>query len=106
MLKFFKFQIFFSETDEETFNLIKTQPLIFSPRDWDHVSPQIVDLIKKMLDRDQETRIKASQVADFKWPMLNTTTNNQNVINKSSTNPKSNVKAAPTISLKAGNLKK
>jgi serine/threonine protein kinase len=38
---------------------------------WDKVSEDAIDLIKKMLDRDQEKRIKAEDVLKHKWIQSN-----------------------------------
>ncbi|CAF0754761.1 unnamed protein product [Brachionus calyciflorus] len=58
---------FEGQNDDETFELIKTKELNFVEEDWLHISPAAVDLIKKMLDRNQETRIKASDILIHPW---------------------------------------
>lgn len=92
------------ETDEETFNLIKSQPLIFSEQDWANVSPQVIELIKKMLDRDQEARIKITEVVDFKWPAHQTDMKSTLSPRKSIVQPPSfKIKSKAASTLKAGN---
>lgn len=51
--------------------MIKNQELMFSDQEWSQVSPEVKDLIRKMLNRNQSERIKASEVMEFKWPVLN-----------------------------------
>lgn len=48
-------------------NVIKHSELKFNPKDWEKISPLVVDLITKMLDRNQETRIKASEILSHPW---------------------------------------
>jgi serine/threonine protein kinase len=48
---------------------IMNNELRFSKQDWSHVSSDYKDLVTKLLDRNQETRIKASEV--LKHPLFN-----------------------------------
>lgn len=72
-----------------------------------------MNLIRKMLDRDQESRIKASEVVNFKWTISTPVKTNQHgggQHNKKSSPRKSlahpptlNIKTKAATTLKAGN---
>ena len=55
------------DDDDKTFELIKSNELLFQKPYWDDVSEGAIDLIKKMLDRDQKTRITAEEILKHKW---------------------------------------
>ena len=47
--------------------MIKKSELQFLPTYWDSISDDAKDLIRKMLDRNQETRIKAQDILNHRW---------------------------------------
>jgi hypothetical protein len=53
--------------DDETMKAIQNNELRFSKPDWFKVSQAAKDLIIRMLDRSQTTRIKASEILEDKW---------------------------------------
>ena len=61
------FAPFQGDTDEETYAIIKSSELIFVDPFWSDISVEAKDLIRKMLNRDQEARIKASDILADKW---------------------------------------
>lgn len=58
---------FEGQSDEETFELIKNQELRFLEEDWLNISDRAIDLIRKMLDRNPESRIRASEILNHPW---------------------------------------
>ena len=62
----------YRDTDDKTFELIKTSELVFQKPYWDEISSDAKDLIAKMLDRNQETRLSADDVLRHKWIVDNT----------------------------------
>ncbi|RNA27257.1 serine threonine- kinase DCLK2 isoform X3, partial [Brachionus plicatilis] len=58
---------FEGQSDEETFDLIKNQELKFLEEDWLNISGPAIDLIRKMLDRNPENRVKASEILNHHW---------------------------------------
>jgi serine/threonine protein kinase len=61
------FFLFSSETDQETFEAIKKNELTFPDPIWNDISDDVKDLIRKMLDVNQETRIKAEDILKHQW---------------------------------------
>ncbi len=62
--------IFFTNkraTDDETFEMIKYEQLKFTKPYWDNISDEAKDLISKMMDRNQQTRIKAEDILNHEW---------------------------------------
>lgn len=58
---------FEGQNDEETFELIKNQELKFIEEDWLNISELAIDLIRKMLDRNPQSRIKADEILNHSW---------------------------------------
>ena len=58
---------FEGQNDEETFELIKNQELKFIEEDWLNISDLAIDLIRKMLDRNPQSRIKADEILNHSW---------------------------------------
>lgn len=58
---------FQGHNDDETMRAIQSNELVFSQQDWANVSSDAMELIAKMLNRNQATRIKASEILEDKW---------------------------------------
>jgi len=58
---------FHGKQDDETFDKIKNQPLNFNHKNWGKVSQEAKDLIKKMLDKNPETRFSAEEAILHSW---------------------------------------
>lgn len=62
---------FVAESDAEIMKLIETSEVVYDPRIWDSISVEARDLIDRMLDKDEETRISASDALCHPWLELN-----------------------------------
>lgn len=58
---------FEGQNDEETFEFIKNKELKFMEEDWLNISELAIDLIRKMLDRNPQSRIKADEILNHSW---------------------------------------
>ena len=58
---------FYGANKTETGELIVNQPLSFDLPVWDSISDECKSLIKRMLDKDQNTRISISDVLAHPW---------------------------------------
>jgi len=53
--------------EDETFRLIKNEKLKFEKDIWNQVSPESIDLIRKLLDRNIHNRINAEEALKHPW---------------------------------------
>lgn len=58
---------FFGQNDQEIIHAVKHQDLAFDDPEWNEISAEAKDLIRKMLNRDEAKRFSASQVLQHKW---------------------------------------
>lgn len=58
---------FFGQNDQEIIHAVKHQDLAFDDPEWNEISAEAKDLIKKMLNRDEAKRFSAAQVLQHKW---------------------------------------
>lgn len=58
---------FCGETDEDYYKNVLNQPLEFPDAEWSSVSPDAIDLIKGLLDKDPETRMRPDEAIRHKW---------------------------------------
>ncbi|CEM39769.1 unnamed protein product [Vitrella brassicaformis CCMP3155] len=55
------------QTAQATIRQITDGDLVFHEHDWKHRSPEVIDLIKGLLDRNPETRLTALQAYSHPW---------------------------------------
>ena len=58
---------FEGDNNKEIFRNVMKQDLTFDPADWNRISSQAKDLVKKMLNKDPETRITANACLEHPW---------------------------------------
>lgn len=58
---------FGGKEEEEIFLNIKTGKLNFDSPEWQKVTPPAIDLVKKLLDPDENARLTASQAQKHPW---------------------------------------
>ena len=58
---------FDGDNNKEIFWAIMKQELQFDPEDWATISPEAIDLIKKMLTKDHSKRITISEALKHNW---------------------------------------
>lgn len=58
---------FCGDTDEDYYQNVLNQPLEFPEAEWNTVSPDAIDLIKGLLDKDPETRMQPEEAMRHKW---------------------------------------
>jgi calcium-dependent protein kinase len=58
---------FNSDDDNEIFNVIKKSQLYFPDEEWNYISPQAKDLLKKILVKDPAKRISIKEILDHDW---------------------------------------
>lgn len=58
---------FNGQTDKEIFDNILNQELVFREGDWDKVTPDAINLVKKMLEKDPDKRISLEEVFKHRW---------------------------------------
>lgn len=58
---------FYEESNEKLFELIKSGKLDFTGPQWEKISDEAKDLIKKLLDIDPNKRYKADQICKHPW---------------------------------------
>lgn len=76
--------------------MIKNNELAFQRPYWNDISESAIDLIKKMLDRNQETRIAAEDILKHKWIIEKTHVKSASILkNHSVSNIDSNLKKNP-----------
>jgi len=61
------FAPFRGDTEDDTYKQIKHGTLEFPSPYWDNITVNAKDLISRMLDRDQKSRIKASEILTHQW---------------------------------------
>ncbi len=58
---------FDGDNNKEIFRSIMRAEVEFDPEDWATVSEEAIDLIKRMLNKDQTTRINLDEVINHPW---------------------------------------
>jgi serine/threonine protein kinase len=58
---------FESEDNFKLFELIKAGKCDLSDKNWDYVSPQVIDLVKRLLVSNPEKRISRDELRDHPW---------------------------------------
>jgi len=58
---------FHAKEDKEIFNKILNEPLHFNEKYWGKVSSEAKDLVKKLLDKNPDTRLSAEEALSHPW---------------------------------------
>lgn len=58
---------FEGDNNKEIFRNVLKQPLTFDPADWNTISETAKDLVRKMLNKDADTRISAQECLEHPW---------------------------------------